>query len=428
MARRPPSKIAARRGPTPTNRLPERSDASRTWTGPPYERSPRRWSGNVDFAGHKHSVGTFDTPRAWGYSRDELLIALRDAARQGQAPRVRTSPLDGVTVREFVGEGGEKWPWNYRRGRRRAASTFAHHDQMIRALVARFGDSPLHHVPVEEAAAWAASATENQLTSALAMFNDAARLDRTLSNPLAGLSRSRTRGRADMPEVLTADEVDHLKQLARATDPFHGTVLEAAIEIAATSGCRPGELWAMDPQHLDLSGGEIFIGSQVSKQGRLVAPKYDGQRWIALSPMGCRLLTALPRDHEVLLPTKTGRRMTQSNWTTYWHPLREAFTATLPADHWLRQRIADQGRLRAAEPDPLLRRRIDDGKLDFYELRHRAATFMATPAPDGLGLSAPDIAHQMGHQDGGALVERVYIHRNSELTRARLRRAMGHRD
>jgi hypothetical protein len=68
---------------------------------------------------------------------------------------------------------------------------------------------------------------------------------------------------------------------------------------------------------------------------------------------------------------------------------------------------------------------MTDGKLDFYELRHRACTFMATPRPDGLGLASPDIAYQIGHTDGGRLVEKLYIHRSPELARARIRAAMG---
>jgi hypothetical protein len=116
--------------------------------------------------------------------------------------------------------------------------------------------------------------------------------------------------------------------------------------------------------------------------------------------------------------------MTQPLWTTYWHPLRAAFTARLPDSHWLVQRIAEGAAAKAAEPDDEKRKRMPDGKLDFYELRHRACTFMAEPPPHGLGLSSADIALQIGHTDGGALVERLYIHRNADLARARILASM----
>lgn len=51
---------------------------------------------------------------------------------------------------------------------------------------------------------------------------------------------------------------------------------------------------------------------------------------------------------------------------------------------------------------------------------------MATPKPHGLGLALPDIAFQVGHKDGGRLIERVYIHRNPELHVVRLRAGMGY--
>lgn len=113
-------------------------------------------------------------------------------------------------------------------------------------------------------------------------------------------------------------------------------------------------------------------------------------------------------------------------WTTYWHPLRDAFTAQLDENHWLVRRIADCAAAKLAEPNPDKRRNLPSGKLDFYELRHRACTYMATPRPHGLGLSASDIADQIGHADGGLLVEEVYIHRNPEHARERIAKAMGY--
>jgi integrase len=427
MPRRPPRANTDQRGPRVTERLPDRSDARRTWTGPPVQRTPGRWSGAIDFAGHKHHVGTFDTPRQWGQARDRLIHRLRE---EGAAQRRKRSELDGITILGFVGEPGEGWPYEFRRnGKRSAPSTFEHHEQAIRAFLRQFGSRRLREgVSRLEATRWAADATENQITSVIALYNDARSIDETVINPFAGMSRCRTRGRADLPNVLSADEVHLLRDTAALLHPDgYGPVLEAMIEIMATSAPRPGELFAAEWTRLDLDVAELFIKYAVKKGGRLGPPKYRQERPIVLAPSAIDLIGRLPRLSErFLLPTKWGRLMTQPSWATYWHPLRDAFTARLPTDHWLVRRIADCASARASEPDPIRRMRLDDGRLDFYELRHRACTYMATPAPDGLGLSAPDIAYQVGHRDGGRLVERVYIHRDPVQTRDRIRAAMGH--
>lgn len=420
-------KAAKERGPRETNRLPDRPDARRTWSGPPYRRSEQRWSGAVDFDGAKHHVGTFDTPRQWGDARDLLLATLDETRRQR---RRRSTPLDGVTIAQFVGPAGQQWPWNFlRNGNRKTDSTMRHHEQCIRSLLDRFGDRRIKDdVSREEAELWANGATENQVTSAIAMFNDARSRDRTVVNPLDGLSRQRTRGRADMPDVLTRDEFNLLKEVAVAVHPgLYAPVIYAALEVAGTSAPRPGELFALERDELTAELGEVYINHAVKKDGKLGPPKYDQRRGLVLTPSGLDALQRVPVLHpRFFLPSSTGQLMTQSNWTTYWHPIRETFTALLPREHWLVRRVARATEAIAAEPDPAKRRRLSNGKLDLYELRHRAITDMVTPKPDGLGMASPDAAYQVGHRDGGLLIEKVYTHRSVELTRRRIRRAMGH--
>jgi integrase len=433
MARVPPRRqgAASSRGPRQTERLPDRHDARRTWRGPPYQRSKGRWSGAVDFGGVEHHVGTFDSPRAWGEARDRVIAELRDARRHAYT-RGQATELEGVTIAQFVGPDCEGWPWRFKKnGRRKKRSTFEHHEQCIRPFVARFGTRLLKGgVSRSEARDWANHATEKQLTSAIALYNDAYSDDESIVNPLDGLSRQRTKGRADLPDVLTAEEVVRLRELARQLNPGgYGLVMEAMVEMMATTAPRPGELWAMEWSRANPTAGELFIKYAVKKNGRLDSPKFDQERIVVVAPSAFGLILNMPRLSErFLFPSKTGRVMSQSNWTTYWHPLRAAFTSELGEDHWLVRRIAEQTALRDAEPNPTRRARISNGQLDLYELRHRAITYMATPRPHGLGLASPDVAHQVGHRDGGLLVERVYIHRNPELTRARLRAAMGYHE
>lgn len=423
MARRPPQRRSKQRGQLPTTRLPNKPDANRTWNGHPVSRTPGRWSGSVDFRGKKHWVGTRATPFQWGLARDKLIARLTE---ERAAEEARETELDGKTIRDFVGPPGEEWPWVYTK-KRNSEGTFRNHEQMIKALVAEFGDRRIKNgITRTEATKWVARATANQVSTAIAMFNDAREIDETVTNPFAGMSKNRGRGRAELPYTLTRDEVDLLRRVARRLHPDgYGRVLEAMIELGATAGPRTGEVFALEWARIDRASGEIRIEHAVKAGGKLGEPKYGQRRWIPLAPSALELIEAMPRLHErFLFPTQQGRKMTQPNWTYYWHRIRDTFAALLPDDHWLVLRIADRAEQRAAEPDPKLRRRIPHGKLDFYELRHSSATWLATPPPDGLGLAPADIAVLLGHRDQGKLAEEIYVHRNAELARARVREAL----
>ena len=56
--------------------------------------------------------------------------------------------------------------------------------------------------------------------------------------------------------------------------------------------------------------------------------------------------------------------------------------------------------------------------MDFYELRHFCATHLLE-----LGVSHADVAVQLGHTDGGALVMSTYGHPSEDAARERLKRA-----
>lgn len=336
-----------------------------------------------------------------------------------------------MTVEEFVGDPGEAWPWDFpRNGRRSQGSTFRQAEQQVRRFVVEFGDRPLIGAMTRlEAKRWANEATRAQLSAARAMFVDAQSIDPSVVNPLAGFNKS-TRGRRDLPSLLTTEEVERLCRIARESDPVvYGPVLACAIELAATTGIRPGELFALQRSRLSIERSQIRIHWAVKDDGKLGDPKYGQRRDIVLTASLIGQIARLPVLHEELLfPAKRGRLMCQSNWKTYWHRVREAFTAMLPADHWLRRRIADAAEARAAEPDPKRARWMTDGKLDFYELRHRAITFLGTPKPHGLGIASADIAYLVGHLDGGALIEEIYMHRRAEHALDRIRRAMNGTD
>jgi integrase len=98
------------------------------------------------------------------------------------------------------------------------------------------------------------------------------------------------------------------------------------------------------------------------------------------------LLDVVPRvDVPWLFTTPRGRQFSKSSLYYYWNPVRAAF----------------------GRPG-----------MDFYELRHFCATHLLE-----LGVSHADVAVQLGHTDGGALVMSTYGHPSEDLARERLKRA-----
>ena len=65
-----------------------------------------------------------------------------------------------------------------------------------------------------------------------------------------------------------------------------------------------------------------------------------------------------------------------------------------------------------------MRARFGRPGMDFYELRHFCATHLLE-----LGVSHADVAVQLGHTDGGALVMSTYGHPSEDAARERLKRA-----
>lgn len=390
-------------------------------------RSPGRWSGQFDYLGRKHNPGTHDTPYDWGIARDNMKAELRKQREaEGPMPEGRTE-LDGMRIAEFVASAGNRdgWPWGYKgtRGQRAKISTFEHHQDQIKPFVEQFGRRHIKGgVSRREARMWADTATENQLTSAIAMYNDAATDDDTVMSPFRGLSRSRSKGRkgnGNLPDVLTRDEVDMLCECVyQVVVGDYARVIDAMIECEATMGVRNGELWGMERTNFRPNTYEVQLELAVGKGGRLDTPK-TGPRWAGMGPSAVQKIMSAPAlSDRWLLPAPQGGPMTSSNWANYWHPIRALFTSRLPADHWLPQRIARAQARAGAKPS--------DGQLDFYELKHRACTWMVTPQPHGLGMDPADVSYQCyGHYESADVIEKWYVRRRETETRDRIRSAFG---
>lgn len=238
-----------------------------------------------------------------------------------------------------------------------------------------------------------------------AMFSDARREGLVGDNPFSKLGISRGRGRKDIV-VLTEEELDTLAELALRVhgsrpDEF-GPVFRAFVLFGSYTGLRPGEIEGLDKPDVDFEAEEIHVRQQYHKR-RVTLPKSNRTRRVYLPPPAAEALRSMPRHiGEHLFAGKLGQRIGASALSSYWKPVRTAFEASLPPE-----RLAEFERV--------------DKSLDFYSVtRHYCATYLIEQ-----GVESWIVARQLGHEDGGRLVEQLYGHPRDQVARERLKRAFG---
>jgi integrase len=219
------------------------------------------------------------------------------------------------------------------------------------------------------------------------MFTDALRDDLVTNNPFADLGiNKKTSKRKIEPGWMTVEDVAHLATTAHLVhQPLTAQIVGNAILVAAYTGIRPGELFALE--HGDVRGDELLITRAVRSNTKTIGrPKNGKPRVIVLPELAAEAIATTPRLHDTIVFTSPrGRMLYQSSWHGLWNPVRCA--AGRPSMH-------------------------------FYELRHWAATHLLE-----LGLSPADVAVQLGHTDGGLLVQTVYGHPSEDNARDRIKNA-----
>jgi integrase len=204
------------------------------------------------------------------------------------------------------------------------------------------------------------------------------------ANPFSALRIPVPEGRRRIT-ALTESEVKALADEAlEVHDEYFGPIVRALILTAGFVGLRPGELAALDWSDVDLHRSRIHVRRALDAKGNIRAPKNGEPRIVVLPPAARDALASLERqlDEPAVFLTPRGRRFAKGAIHRYF------------------------GVVRAAYGRP---------KLDFYELRHACATLLLER-----GLSPEDVAIQLGHTDGGALVRRLYGHPSEDRARARI--------
>jgi integrase len=338
-----------------------------------YRRPSGKWVAQVyDSATRtRRQIGTFATKReAW---RAEAEAMGRQTA----------------TARETVGSFVERWPVDFPRPR---ASTNVHNAGSVTAFTRAYDRRRMDSITIQEARAWALRHPA-QVMALRAMFNDARRSGIVVSNPFKELGIERSRGRRDLPsEWLTAADVDRLAQCAREVHGTtgYGDTIAGLLVFAAYTGLRPGELYAL--RHDDLGAETVEVKRAADSHTRALTLPKNGRARVVVYPEKAReAVERVPRlsGVELVFPALRGGQLWASSFLWAWNPVRAAF-----------------GR----------------PKMALHELRHFCATYLLE-----LGLAPVDVAVQLGHTDGGALVMSTYGHPSERAARARIAAAMnGH--
>lgn len=165
-------------------------------------------------------------------------------------------------------------------------------------------------------------------------------------------------------------------------------VLAPLILFAAHTGLRPGELYALRWQDINLTGNTVTVEWQWSQaERRRVRPKYDSARTVFLPPAAKDALEGCARVREEVFSGPRGGRLSGTVMGHYFPPVARA----------------------AGHPE-----------FTAHCLRHYYGTLLAR-----MGLAPYEIAAMMGHKDGGKLAMERYIHVTEQDARAKVAAAFG---
>jgi integrase len=335
----------------------------------------RKGSGVIVKRGKGYGVSVYDA----SLKRKRWVGTFRTLAEAKEAGRLASRRRGGGRL--TCGEFAQLWLSDYARA---AGATRRTYRYGVAAFAEEFARARLADFDRVTARSWALRVPQSNVRVIRAMFNDA--INDGLHpgpNPFSNLRLEQPRGRKDLT-ALTEDELARLADVAFEVHGEFGQVFRAMIVFSAYVGLRPGELFALERG--DVGRDEVTIRQNLDGTGTIKAPKNGRGRIVVLPPPAREALAEVPTRLDVpwVFVTPRGRRFSKSS-LYYWNPVRAAF----------------------GRPG-----------MDFYELRHFCATHLLE-----LGVSHADVAIQLGHTDGGALVMSTYGHPSEELARERLKRA-----
>ncbi|HUY59317.1 MAG TPA: tyrosine-type recombinase/integrase [Solirubrobacteraceae bacterium] len=319
--------------------------------------------------GRQRWLGTFDT---------------RQLAQQAEADWTLGPGRRAPTVAHW----GRVWLTDYAR---EAAATRRTYAYAVAQIVAEFGAARLDDIDRPRARRLANSWPRGTSRIARTMWADAIRDGLCDANPWSNLRLETPKGRKDI-DALTEPEIQDLSDLARRVHGDYGSEAATIILVLAYVGLRPGELCALRSADLNLPDAELLIRFNLDGSGQEKAPKNGKPRFVTIPPPALEALGHIPLrlDSPYVFHSARGHRLNKGSLSYIWRPLKAA---------WLEA----GGR-----------------SLDLYGLRHACATLLLER-----GVTPADVAVQLGHSDGGRLVQVLYGHPSEDRARERLKLAFG---
>lgn len=324
----------------------------------------KRYGVRIYRAGRQDWIGTYTTRR-------EARQAEREELSRARASRD-----------ESAGSFAARWVEDFPRAR---ASTNRQNGYAVKPFAAEFKTVVMADVTRQRAREWAQKHRSN-VSAVRAMFQDALDEGVVTENPFVNLRLPQSPGRKDL-EVISEERLHELADSALTSLSVYGPTFRACILFSAYVGLRPGELFMLKWADVDFAAGEVRVRTSLGTTGEVTLPKNGKPRTVILPPPAAEALRSMPRraDSPYVFTTPNGKRFSKSSHYYWWRAVRLAF----------------------GEPE-----------MDFYELRHFCATHLLA-----LGVSHADVAVQLGHTDGGALVMSTYGHPSDDAARDRLRAA-----
>lgn len=315
----------------------------------------------------RRSLGTFATIE----EAEDAIIAERD--------RFRVHKGEDLAITEAVDL------FKGQRGGHLAASSRNNYWRALDRFAADFGHRPIQKLAFVELQAWANGVPGSYLRTVRTLYQWLIQAGIVATNPTAGVI-PRPVERSHRPKILTAAQVEALADCAFEEHPGpEAPYVAAHIRFAAYSGMRPGEIAALTWECINFAKQEIEVRGSVDITGDVKLPKNGKQRTIVLTDAAADALQMLP----VGMPTQRvfelpeGSTLVKATLNRYFDPVRRK--AGLPGYR-------------------------------FYDLRHTCATLLLEA-----GMPSYVVAIQLGHQDGGRLVETTYGHPSTQAALDRIK-------
>lgn len=228
-----------------------------------------------------------------------------------------------------------------------------------------FGTRTLSTITRIEAEEWA---RENRwaVPGVVTMLNAAVKADVLDSNPFSGLSKKGPGRRHNKP-LSVAD----VERLATAAEKAHGKGIGAFVVFTAYTGMRVGEVFALQWSDIDFKANRVHVRRRLYEND-LDLPKANRVRSVVLLPEARDALLGLNRTTEWIFLNKSGGRLSKSALAYYWQKIESGFG-------------------RPVQP---------------HELRHFCGHHLYVT----YGMQDRLVAEQLGHNDGGELIRKLYGH------------------